>query len=276
MTAVIDGRRRHAGLLAGVVTQLVTLAGAVAMWEVVTRRLDQPYFPPPSTIAAAMRQTWFSGSAGRLFLSDQATTGLSSSLSRLLVGWSCAAVFGIAAGLALGRAPLAAQFLDPILQLGRAMPPPTLIPVFIVVFHIGASAEVATIVFGAVWPIMLNALDGARSVDRLQIDMAAVFGVTRMRRLTHVILPSAAPKIFAGLRTSVSLSLILMVMAELLGSGNGIGAQLVQAQRDFEVPRMWGGIVILGILGYGLNSLFLAVERWRLGWHRGVRRSGAS
>jgi ABC-type nitrate/sulfonate/bicarbonate transport system permease component len=284
MTAVLGGRvratatprRRSGGFLVGAVTQLATLAGAVAVWEIVTRGLDQVYFPPPSTIVAAMHEAWLSGPAGHLFLNDQATTGLSSSLGRLLFGWACAAVFGVVAGVALGRSPKAAQYLDPVLQLGRAMPAPTLIPLFIVVFHVGASMEIATIIFGVVWPIVLNAMDGARSVDRLQIDMAAVFGVTGVRRLTHVIVPGAAPKIFAGLRTSVSLSLILMVMAELLGSGNGIGAQLVNAQREFEIPRMWGGIVILGILGYVLNALFQAVERWCLGWHRGVRQSGSS
>jgi ABC-type nitrate/sulfonate/bicarbonate transport system permease component len=283
MTTVLDGRaritatrRRRGGSLIGAVTQLGTLACAVAVWEILTRSLDQVYFPPPSTIVSAMREAWLSGPAGHLFLNGQATTGLSSSLDRLLFGWACAAVFGVAAGVALGRSPKASEFVDPVLQLGRAVPPPTLIPLFIVIFHLGTSMEIATIMFGAVWPILLNAMDGARSVDRLQIDMAAVFRVAGVRRLTQVILPAAAPKIFAGLRTSVSLALILMVMAELLGSGNGIGTQLVQAQREFDIPQMWGGIVILGILGYVLNALFHAVERKCLGWHRGVRRSGSS
>jgi ABC-type nitrate/sulfonate/bicarbonate transport system permease component len=268
MTAVSDARqRRRTRHLRSAAPQLGTLAGAVTLWEILTRHLGEPYFPPPSTIAKAIRDTWFSGPGSHLFLTHQATSGLSSSLGRLCLAWTCAALTGITAGLVLGRSPRVAQYFDPVLQLCRAMPPPTLIPFFIVMFHVGASMEVATITFGIIWPIMLNTMDGARSVEPLYIDTAAVFGITGVRRLTHVILPASAPKIFAGLRTSVALSVILMVMAELLGSGNGIGAQLVQAQRVFDLPGMWGGIVILGILGYALNALFLAAERRLLRWH---------
>jgi ABC-type nitrate/sulfonate/bicarbonate transport system permease component len=268
-------RRRSARFFRDASVQLVTLAGAVALWESLTRHFAEPYFPPPSTIVKAVRSTWFSGPGSRLFLTQEATSGLTSSLGRLGLAWVGAAVLGVVAGLALGRSPRLAQYLDPLMHLGRAMPPPTLIPFFIAVLHLGASTEVAAIASGVIWPVMLNTIDGARSVEPLYIDTATVFGISRVRRLFAVILPAAAPKIFAGLRSSVALSVILMVMAELLGSGNGIGAQLVQAQRTFDLPGMWGDIIILGVLGYVLNVLLLAAERRCLRWHRDARRPDA-
>lgn len=81
-----------------------------------------------------------------------------------------------------------------------------------------------------------------------------------------VVLPAAMPKIFAGLRVSLSLALVLMVVSELVGSTNGIGYQLVNSQQQFDLPGMWTGIVLLGVLGYALNTVLLAVERKVLNW----------
>jgi ABC-type nitrate/sulfonate/bicarbonate transport system permease component len=83
-----------------------------------------------------------------------------------------------------------------------------------------------------------------------------------------VVLPAALPKIFAGLRVSLSLSLVLMVVSELVGSTNGIGYRLMYDQRQFDLPDMWAGIVLLGVLGYVLNTVLLAVERRALNWQQ--------
>lgn len=112
----------------------------------------------------------------------------------------------------------------------------------------------------------------SRGVDALQLDTARAFGVGRVRRLTAVVLPAAAPKIFAGLRVALSFALILMVLSELFGSTAGVGSELIGAQRSFELPRMWAGIVTLGVLGLLFNGAFVLLERRLLGWHAGARR----
>jgi ABC-type nitrate/sulfonate/bicarbonate transport system permease component len=94
--------------------------------------------------------------------------------------------------------------------------------------------------------------------------------------LLRVTLPAAAPQIFAGMRTALSLALILMVISEMVASTNGIGYFVLQSQRSFAIPEMWSGILLLGILGYVLNGLFLLVERRVLRWHRGARASALS
>jgi ABC-type nitrate/sulfonate/bicarbonate transport system permease component len=92
-------------------------------------------------------------------------------------------------------------------------------------------------------------------------------------RLLRIVLPAASPQIFAGMRTSLSLALILMVISEMVASTNGIGFFVLQSQRSFAIPEMWAGILLLGLLGYALNLIFLLVERRVLAWHRGARAS---
>ncbi|MFC7589044.1 ABC transporter permease [Nonomuraea antimicrobica] len=144
--------------------------------------------------------------------------------------------------------------------------------VFLVVFGFGLRMQVAFIMFSIVWPVLLNTADGARSVEPLHLETGQVFRLSRAERLFRVILPSALPKMFAGLRLALSLSLIVMVFSELLpGTTNGIGFQLTDAYSTFDLPAMWAGIVLLGVLGYLLNEVFLIVERRVLSWHHAAR-----
>jgi ABC-type nitrate/sulfonate/bicarbonate transport system permease component len=256
-------------LLRGFVHRWLVLAVGVAAWEAGTRAARSPDFPRPSAIVARMYRLWFSGPPSGLFLTSAATENILPSLARMAVGLAASIVVGVAFGLALGRSERVFAYLDPLFQFARVIPPPTLVPVFIVLFSLGTQMQVASIIFSAIWPILLNTTDGARSVDELQMATARVFHLSAADRLRKIIFPSALPKIFAGLRLSLSLSLILMVFSELLpGTANGIGFELVDAQSRSDLTTMWSAIVLLGILGYVLNALLLAVERRTLAWHR--------
>jgi ABC-type nitrate/sulfonate/bicarbonate transport system permease component len=248
------------------------VAIVVVLWELVTRALKETYFPPPTTIVKALHELWFSGPASHLFLSDKALDDFSTSLTHLFVGWAAAGAAGIAIGAAIGRSRVLNDLFSPVLEFLRAVPPPTLLPFFIVVFQLGATMQIVTIAFGVVWPVLLNTADGVRTVEPLQLDTARVFGIGPLRRLLTIVLPAAAPKIFAGLRVALSFALILMVLSELFGSTAGIGSELIGAQRSFELPRMWAGIVMLGILGFLFNAAFLLLERRLLAWHAGAQR----
>jgi ABC-type nitrate/sulfonate/bicarbonate transport system permease component len=268
--AVPSGRlRRGWGLVTAVLHRWIVLALGVVAWELGTRASTSPYFPTPSKIVARMYHLWFSGPVSHAFLTPTAVENILPSLGRMALGLTASVVVGIMLGLALGRSDRAFEYLDPLLQFARVIPPPTLVPIFIVLLSVGTQMQLASIIFSAIWPILLNTADGSRSVDRLQMDTARVFHLSRTDRLFKIIIPSSLPKIFAGLRLSLSLSLILMVFSELLpGTANGIGFELVDAQSRSDLPTMWAGIVLLGILGYLLNSILLAVERRMLAWHR--------
>ncbi|WP_020671055.1 ABC transporter permease [Amycolatopsis nigrescens] len=242
---------------------------AVAVWELATRAANSVFFPPPSEILANSAGLWFSGPPSRLFLTDTVYENVLPSIGRVLAGWSIAVVLGVGLGTAFGRSRTGMDYAGPLFAFARAIPPPTLIPVFMVLLGIGTEMQLATIVFGSVWPILLNTVDGVRSVSRTQEETAKSFRTPARYWIAMVVLPAALPKIFAGLRLSLSIALILMVLSEMVGALNGIGYALISAQEAFDFPDLWSGIVLLGVLGYGLNTLLLGVE------HRVLRRQPA-
>jgi ABC-type nitrate/sulfonate/bicarbonate transport system permease component len=245
----------------------------LVVWEILARFLEDADFPPPTTIVTSMYEMWFSGPVSRLFLTDDAIDNILPSLGRMFSGWILASLLGVMFGLVLGRSKVATDYVDALIEFGRAVPPPLLLPLFLVLFHAGLTMQLATIVFGVIWPVLLNSIEGVRAVDRTYTDTATVFGLSKAERLRVVVIPAASPKIFAGLRLSLSLALILMVISELFGSTNGIGYQLLQAQRSFDGPGVWATIALLGILGYLVNSLFVVAERRLLVWHRQANRN---
>jgi ABC-type nitrate/sulfonate/bicarbonate transport system permease component len=123
-----------------------------------------------------------------------------------------------------------------------------------------------------IWPVLLNTIDGARHVHPVHMETARAFRIGPAQRLLRVILPSAAPKIFAGLRLSLSLALVMMIISEFVGSTDGIGRELELAQTNFDVPLLWAIIGLLGLLGIILNAAFGLTERHILAWQRGSRR----
>ncbi|PXY37121.1 nitrate ABC transporter permease [Prauserella sp. PE36] len=259
-------RSQAAAGISGFARNWLVFIGAVAVWELATRLAASVFFPPPSEIVATAGELWFSGPASQLFLSETVFDHILPSIGRCLGGWAIAVVLGVGLGTALGRSRTGMEYVGPLFAFFRAIPPPTLVPVFMVLFGLGPGMQVATIIFGAIWPILLNTVDGVRSVDSVKVDTARSFRTPAPYWIGMVVLPAALPKIFAGLRLSLSISLILMVVSELIGSLNGIGHQLISSQQQFEFPLMWSWIVLLGILGYGLNAVLLAVERRVLRW----------
>lgn len=260
------------GFLRAVARRWLILVLAILAWQALTSVRDYLFFPRPSEIALRMQELWFSGPPAHAFLSGAVLDDIGTSLGRALGGWAIATILGVAVGVTLGRSRRAYDYAHLLLEFGRATPSSALVPVFLVLFGIGTRMQLATIAFGCFWPILLNAADGARSVDRTHLDTARVFRVPPVRRLFRIVLPAASPKIFAALRISLSIALILMVISEMVGSTRGIGHHLIDARQTFEYADIWAGIVLLGFLGYVLNVALLGTEQRLLGWHRGDRR----
>lgn len=255
------------------VRRWIVFAVAVAGWEWAAREAGSPFFPPPTEIAVATWERWFGGPVAQLFLSDLAVDNLVPGVGRMLGAWAVAVVLGVGIGIALGRSATAMDYAGPLLAFARALPPPVLAPVFLLVFDLGPPMQIATIVFGVIWPVILNTADGARALDPVQVATAQAFRIPRGRWVLGVVLPAAMPRIFAGLRVSLSLALILMVISELIGATDGLGYQLAIAQDQFDYLGMWTAVVLLGTLGYLLNSGLLVVERHVLRWQPGRDRT---
>lgn len=192
------------------------------------------------------------------------------SLQRAVIGLFLAIVLGIAIGVLLGMSSILTGLFQPLIHLGRSLPSPALLGVFFFLFGTGDAPKIFLITFSVIWPILLNTIDGVGSVGELRSQAAQVFRVPSHRVLSHIVLPGAAPKIFAGIRTSMSYSLILMIISELQKSENGLGYLLIRAQRNFDFPGFFAVLIVLVIVGVVFNSVFLFVERRVLAWHRGV------
>jgi len=230
------------------------------LWEAVARAKHSVYLPPVSTIAATFVHEWFS---------PQFMEHAVPSLVRMFFGYIIAAVAATVIGVRIGADPRLYRTVDPVLQFLRAIPPTAIIPVAILLIGIGDAMKLIVIAFGAFWPILVNAADGARAVIGERIDTARIFGLTPRETLLFVTFPSALPGVFAGLRTGLSIAFIMIVVSEMIGSTNGLGYYILQSQRTFAIPEMYGGIVLLAILGYCLNAGFLLIEHRVLAWHYG-------
>jgi ABC-type nitrate/sulfonate/bicarbonate transport system permease component len=243
----------------------------VIVWEYAARKAGSIFFPPPSDILHRAVTLWLSGPPSRLFLSGSVFQDVIPSLLRLLGGWALAVLVGVPLGILIGRSRNLSDFFNPALQFLRAIPGPALIPVFIILLGTESTMRVTLIAFGCIWPILLNTIEGTRTVDPVQLDTVKAFRIPRHARLWRIVLPAAMPKIFAGMRVSLSLAVILMVVSELVASTSGIGYRIQNAQIMFLLTDMWCGIVLLALVGYTLNWLFLKVEKRVLAWHRGAR-----
>lgn len=244
-----------------VAQQWTVFVACVLGWQLAAASAGSVFFPTPLSIGARIRQDWFSGPVTRLFLTDAAFAEVLPSVGRLLLGWLLAGVVGVAVGLLLGRSRTAMAYCGALLSFARAIPPPALVPVFLVLFGIGFTMQLATIVFGTIWPIILNSADGARAVDTTRTETARAFRIPRGQWIRGVVVPTALPRIFAGLRISLSLALIMMVISELVGSTNGLGHAMQLARSSFDYTGLWAGLVLLGLLGYLLNAVLLSVEK---------------
>jgi len=233
-------------------------------WGLWSANSEDYYYPPLTEILETFANTW---------LFERVGSDVVPSLTRMFGGYAIAIVFGIGLGMAIGLSRRGRIASAPIVEFLRAIPPPALLPFAILVIGVGASMKVFIIAFVCLWPILLNTVDGVMGVDPTLRETTRVYPITAADRIRNVVLPAASPQIFAGMRTSLSLALIMMVISEMVASTNGIGYFVLESQRTFAIPEMWSGIILLGILGYVLNLGFVLVERKLLRWHRGARMS---
>lgn len=235
----------------------------VLIWYVSTALGEKNFFvPTPALLVETFFETW---------TGDRITTDVIPSLTRLLFGIAGSIIIGIVGGLLIGSVRWLRALTEPTLEFFRAIPPTVLIPVLMLLIGIGDDMKVAVIISGALWPILLNTIEGVRSMDEVLADTTHTYGIKGFNRVRYLILPSAMPQIMAGIRQSLSIALILMVISEMFAASSGLGFTIVQFQRSFAIPEMWSGIVLLGIIGVIMSFIFQLIERNVLRWYHGLR-----
>jgi ABC-type nitrate/sulfonate/bicarbonate transport system permease component len=230
----------------------------VAVWWFASAGSTSPFFPPLQSILASFRETWLSSRLGSDVLP---------SLRRMFAGYGLAVLVGIALGVLLGRVRSINVALAPSIQFSRALPAVALVPVSVTLLGIGDLPKLLLIAFVSLFPILMNTIDGVRAVDKQLEDVGRSFRLSRRQRVFAIQLPTAAPRIFAGMRVALQFAFIMMVVTELVAATEGIGFVTLNAQQSFRITEMWSGMILLGLLGAALNAAFLVLERRILRWH---------
>lgn len=238
---------------------LLFAAALIGLWQVAAdARLVSPvFFPSPQRTLAALVAMEERGDLWR----PMAATSL-----RMFYGWVLASLVGVLLGAAIARSGPARAYLEPILEYLRPLPASAIIPPAILFLGLTSKMAVAVIAFGALWPVLLGAYHGFRSVDPQLAEMAAALRMGSVAFLWKVALPSALPDIFAGVRVSLAIALILAIVTEMQSAQSGLGFNILMAQRSFRSPELYAGIIVLGVLGLCTNQVLLAAERRLLRW----------
>lgn len=234
----------------------------VGLWWVLTAGEANFFAPIPPQLFSTFIETW---------IGPRLRTDVLPSVGRFFIGVAAAIVLGIALGLLIGLNRGLRAFSEPVLEFFRAIPPPVLVPVLMLVVGVNDTMKVAVIISGCIWPILLNTIEGVRGIDPVQNETSRSYRIHGLSQVRYQILPSAAPQILAGIRLSLPIGLILMVISEMFASSSGLGFTIVRFQRMFAIPEMWSGILALGLIGFSVASLFKAIEKRILRWYFGLK-----
>ena len=221
------------------------------------------YFPPALTVLEETVQIW---------VPEGFVKNVIPSLTRLLLGFGIALVVGVGMGIFLGAFRRVEHAGRPLIDMIRAIPGVALLPVAMMFLGPGEAMKVSLIAFAACWPIMLNTIEGVRSIDPVLRNVTQTFHITPFHRFRYVYLPAALPQVFAGGRIALAIAVAVMVAVEMFGTPGGIGYFIRESQQLFQIVAMWSGLLVLGVFGYLVNVLYRLVEHRVLRWHTRMNR----
>jgi sulfonate transport system permease protein len=239
---------------------VVGVVGLLALWSMASywQWVDPVLLPSPLSTSRSLWQGMDGGPLGFDFVKTVYRTAAATAI---------AAVIAIPLGIVLGSSERLYRSLEFVIDFFRSTPASAMFPLFLVLFGVGDETKIAVAAFGAILVILFNVAYGVMNARKTRLLAAKVMGASRLRVLTDVMLLESLPQTFVGLRNGVSLALVIIVVAEMfIGSQDGLGHSVFEAQQLFDMPRMYAAIFAAGALGYGLNLLFLLIERRFVHW----------
>ncbi|MDQ7970196.1 MAG: ABC transporter permease [Oxalicibacterium faecigallinarum] len=207
------------------------------------------------------------GTLWESLLSGSMTVDLGATLYRTMYAFAMAAVFGIPVGIALGSNERIYRSVEFLVDFFRSTPATAMFPLFLLIFGIGDFAKIAVAGFSAWLVVVFNVAYGVMNSRKTRILAARVMGASHWRVFRDVLFWESLPQTFVGLRMAVSLALVVIIVAEMfIGSTNGMGHRIIDAQQVFDLQQMYASILMTGGVGYGFNVLFIALEKWIVHW----------
>ncbi len=248
-------RRRRTDLALSIATPVAL----VGLWQLAADQhwVDPRIFTPPSQIAVA---------AGQLISAGTLPSDLGYTLARLLVGYAIGAAAGVVVGLLLGLVRPLRAALSPLFTALYAVPQIALLPLLLVIFGIGETPKVLTVVAVTFFVLEINALAAVRNFDPRLLEAGRAYGANGRKLFRHVLLPGALPQIFTGLRVSIALGLVVITATEFVASNNGLGFLVWNSWQLFQPDQMYVGLVTIAVVGVLLTAVITLVERLALPW----------
>ncbi|MFI5012776.1 MAG: ABC transporter permease [Hyphomicrobiales bacterium] len=236
-----------------------TLVLLVLVWQAGSSSglIPELFLPSPMAVGRALWQLARSGELAR---------DLEASLGRLAIGWALGTGLGVSVGLAVGMFTVVRS---PVLALVSALfpiPKIALVPLFIVWFGIGEGSKIATLAIGVFFPTVINTYAGVDNVQRNLILMGQSFNLSSWSIIRKIVLPGALPSVLAGLRITISVAIILLIAAEMIGADSGIGAFILAAGNLYRTDNLIAGVVVLSLIGLSLSAILTRIERAALAW----------
>ena len=239
---------------------VIGVVGLIALWYLAAwaQVVDPVLLPPPTATFRAMWTGMVHGKLGGDFLKTVERTTLATLI---------AAAIAIPLGILLGSSEKVYRSVEFVIDFFRSTPASAMFPLFLVLFGVGDKTKISVAAFGAALVILFNVAYGVMNARKTRILAAKAMGANGLRVLTDVMLLESLPQTFVGLRNGVSLALVIVVVAEMfIGSTDGLGQRVFEAQQLFAMPDMYAAIFAAGALGYSLNLLFLLIERRFVHW----------
>lgn len=252
------GTLRSAGRL---VRRSAAIVLFLLLWEYGAQYLLDParrVFLPP--LHEVLQAGW------GLVQSGQLQQHVTASLTRSVIGFSLALVAGIVLGLVIAWYDGLREFLTPLLELFRNTAALALLPVFILLLGIGETSKISIVAYASFFPVLLNTIAGVRTVDPLLVRAARSLGLNSLQLFQKVVLPSAVPTIFTGIRMAGTASILVLIAAEMVGAKAGLGYLIVNAQSSFQIPDMYAGILTVSLFGLLVNSVLVRLEKYFSRW----------
>jgi NitT/TauT family transport system permease protein len=247
-------------LLALIVPGLLLL-----LWQVATTQRWTRLIPTPYDTAEYMVDFVVGGIYDDAF-SATMHVHLFASMGRVYGGFALAALAALPLGLLIGRIPLARMTLDPFLQLMRPIPVTAWLPLSMILFGLGPRSAFALVFLGAFYPILLNTIFGVRNVDPKLFEAASMLGCKGNAQFYRVVLPAALPSIFTGLRLGLGLAWFVIVVGEMTGVSQGLGAVIMDARTLSRTELVICGMIIIGIAGFISDRIVVAIGNRLLRW----------
>jgi sulfonate transport system permease protein len=240
---------------------LLVLAAFVALWWLASHQqwVSKVFLPTPEATAASLAEGLQTGA-----LLEQSWH----TLRRMLEGWLLACLAGMVLGALIGTSAAARAWLQPMLEFVRPLPASAIMPLAISIFGLGPNMVLFVVAFGAMWPVLLATVHGFATVEPRLREVAGALQLPRRDFIWKIGFPSAMPDILAGMRLSMTVSLIVAVVGEMIASQTGLGQAILLAARSFRASELFAGIALLGLIGFAANALLAGAEKRLLRWQR--------